>query len=86
MTRRDTIIVAALVNAGLLIVMFVSALKDQTNEGQVASVAQSSNLMSNERVAISEPKKIIGDEVDAALVAKAWASIYPKMTFLMGGK
>ncbi len=67
MNRRDTIIVAALVNAGLLIVMFVSALKDHENEGQIASAAPASNLMSSERVAISEPKKIIGDEVDAAL-------------------
>jgi LysM repeat protein len=67
MNRRDTIIVAALVNAGLLIVMFVSALKDHENEGQIAAATQSSNLMSSERVAISEPKKIIGDEVDAAL-------------------
>jgi peptidoglycan endopeptidase LytF len=67
MNRRDTIIVAALVNAGLLIVMFVSALKDHENESQIVSGTQASTLMNNERVAISEPKKIIGDEVDAAL-------------------
>ena len=67
MTRRDTIIVAALVNAGLLIVMFVSALKDHETEGQLAREAQSSPSMNNEKVASMEPKKIIGDEVDAAL-------------------
>ncbi len=67
MNRRDTIIVAALVNAGLLIVMFVSALKDHETEGQIASTAPAATLKNHEKVAISEPKKIIGDEVDAAL-------------------
>lgn len=47
MSRRDTIIVAALINAGLLIVLFVSALKNQ-EEDFVA--------------AISRPKKIVEEE------------------------
>ncbi len=67
MNRRDTIIVAALVNAGLLIVMFVSALKDHEREGPVALEKAQTDLMTNERIAFNEPKKIIGDEVDAVL-------------------
>lgn len=67
MNRRDTIIVAALINAGLLIVMFVSALKDHGTEGQIATAAPVSILKNHERAATGEPKKIIGDEVDAAL-------------------
>ena len=36
MSRRDTIIVAALVNAGLLIILFVSALKSQDESPKIA--------------------------------------------------
>ena len=67
MSRRDTIIVAALVNAGLLIVLFVSALKNQDEAEPVVSKQNSSDLISSEVVALSVPKKMIGDEVDQVL-------------------
>ena len=67
MSRRDTIIVAALVNAGLLIVLFVSALKNQDEGDQVVLQQKSSSLISNEVVALSTPKSVIGDEVDQVL-------------------
>ena len=64
MTRRDTIIVAALVNAGLLIVLFVSALKNQEEGETVASGKPSSESVQSEVIALSEPKKIV-EEVTA---------------------
>lgn len=66
MNRKDTIIVAALINAGLLIVLFVSALKNE--EGEKISVQkESAPLISREVVATVETKKVIGDEVDLVL-------------------
>ncbi len=66
MSRRDTIIVAALVNAGLLIVLFVSALKSQDEGEQLVSRQASSDLIAREAVA-SSGKKMVGDEVDQVL-------------------
>ncbi len=64
MSRRDTIIVAALVNAGLLIVLFVSALKNQEEGDSVALERPSSELVQTDVAVISEPKKIV-EEVTA---------------------
>ena len=67
MSRRDTIIVAALINAGLLIVLFVSALKNQEEGEKTVLHKESSDFVSNEVIAVAQPKKILGDEVDVVL-------------------
>ncbi len=68
MTRKDTIIAAALVNAGLLIILFVSALK---NEGKIEPIAlekRPSEMPIAEKAFVSEPKKAMGvDEVEEVL-------------------
>jgi hypothetical protein len=67
MTRRDTILVAALINAGLLIVLFVSALKG-TEESEKLVVKKEVPVPVHREIApYSEPKKIAGDEVDLVL-------------------
>ena len=67
MSRRDTIIVAALVNAGLLIVLFVSALKNQEGSEKLVLKKEMPDLANSEVVVRSEPKKMMGDEVEQAL-------------------
>lgn len=68
MTRRDTIIAAALVNAGLLIILFVSALKNEEKTGKIASEKGPSETLVAERVFVSEPKKTMAvDEVEEVL-------------------
>jgi len=77
MSRRDTIIVAVLVNAGLLIILFASALKSNSPEQQLAAAATSaihtsSDTESPESHFKKEPTVAVGtDEVDRAL--KEWA-------------
>jgi peptidoglycan endopeptidase LytF len=68
MSRKDTIIVAVLVNAGLLIVLFASALKSHSNNSEefVANPAPVFKEVSDFAVK-KEPAPVIGDEVDAAL-------------------
>ena len=66
MTRRDTIIVAALVNAGLLVVLFVSALKNEEGREEVAYKSESIQS-SLESSAKTEPKRVVGDEIDQVL-------------------
>lgn len=66
MTRRDTIIVAVLINAGLLIVLFASALKTSTGSEFVAApppMAQEIYDFSSKKESFSRT----GDEVDMAL-------------------
>ncbi len=65
MSRKDTIIVAVLVNAGLLIVLFASALKTSAPENPLVM-----NQENTEAIPVSVAKEIgpvMGDEVDAAL-------------------
>lgn len=67
MTRRDTIIAAVLVNAGLLIVLFASALKSDGSEPTYSSnpndrIEPASSPVLQQEVAISQ-----GDEVDQVL-------------------
>ena len=66
MSRRDTIIVAVLINAGLLIVLFASALKSSSAEDFVAApvpaVEQSAEIAFKK-----ESPSVQGDEVDVAL-------------------
>jgi LysM repeat protein len=67
MSRRDTIIVAALVNAGLLIVLFVSALKNPKDSEPLVVKREVADLIVSEAPIRSEPKKIVGDEVEQVL-------------------
>lgn len=64
MNRRDTIIVAVLINAGLLVVLFVSALKTPSST-EVVQVEKAAPLPPLEKKKPLVPVK--GDEVDKAL-------------------
>jgi peptidoglycan DL-endopeptidase LytF len=66
MTRRDTIIVAALVNAGLLIILFVSALKEEAAQEEIV-IQKEAASPAIEPPFRSEAKKVMGDEVDLVL-------------------
>ncbi len=65
MNRRDVIIIAVLVNAGLLVVLFASALKSGNDQPEISvqkeSVVNTSSMAKND---ISPPR---GDEVDQVL-------------------
>ena len=67
MTRRDTILVAALINAGLLIVLFVSALKNSEDSEKVVVQKNAPPPVARPAPSYSAPKKIAGDEVDLVL-------------------
>jgi peptidoglycan DL-endopeptidase LytF len=67
MSRRDTIIVAVLINAGLLIVLFASALKSNSSSVElvvnpVSSIQETPDLAFKKEAAL-----VSGDEVDVAL-------------------
>lgn len=69
MSRRDTIIIAALLNAGLLVVLFTSALKTDSTIPEVVTV---NPIGPSERIAEiplqKEPQPMLaGDEVDQVL-------------------
>lgn len=66
MSRRDTIIVAALINAGLLVILFVSALKNPSASEAIAQAPDVYSQPMTEAVARTEPK-VLGDEVDQVL-------------------
>lgn len=67
MTRRDTIIAAVLVNAGLLIVLFASALKSDTQEQEYAASAPVRVEPLLEQSASKEVAAVGGDELDLVL-------------------
>ncbi len=70
MSRRDTIIVAVLVNAGLLIVLFASALKTSSPVHEMAAVAPPAPIIQEVQEPVFKkemPAPIVGDEVDVAL-------------------
>ena len=67
MTRRDTIIVAALVNAGLLVILFVSALKTEEGREEISFRKEAPNFVNSEATFRSEAKRVMGDEVDQVL-------------------
>lgn len=68
MSRRDTIIVAVLVNAGLLIVLFASALKTHSSREEMAVAAPNPVMIENPESSFKkETTAVIGDEVDQAL-------------------
>ena len=68
MSRKDTIIVAVLINAGLLIGLFASALKSHSNNSD-EFVANPAPIIKEvpEFAVKKEAAPVIGDEVDAAL-------------------
>jgi peptidoglycan DL-endopeptidase LytF len=66
MSRRDTIIAAVLINAGLLIILFASALK--SSSGQEFSVAAPPPALQAPALAFKKAAPpLAGDEVDRAL-------------------
>jgi LysM repeat protein len=75
MTRKDTIIVAVLINAGLLIVLFATALKSDSRKEEFAAnpppVVQTAPDFSFKK----EIASVVGDEVDVALNQFAQNSI-----------
>src|ERR1700688_2961788 len=77
MSRRDTIIIAVLVNAGLLIVLFASALKSEPSKEEFAQHPVS---IPHDIPDISIQKQTgpqVGDEVDLALTQFAAPSAAP---------
>ncbi|MBS0653414.1 MAG: LysM peptidoglycan-binding domain-containing protein [Verrucomicrobia bacterium] len=77
MTRRDTIIAAVLVNAGLLIVLFASALKSDTQEQEYTASATTRVEPFIEQVPNKEAVAAHGDEVDQVL--KQYANPTPSV-------
>ncbi len=67
MNRRDTIIVAVLINAGLLVVLFASALKSNSPTQEVVLNSQSSAKGTFDLSTKKESSSVIGDEVDQVL-------------------
>jgi peptidoglycan DL-endopeptidase LytF len=66
MSRRDTIIVAVLINAGLLIVLFASALKSSSDTELVVAPPPTIQEMPETAFRKDTPA-VLGDEVDQAL-------------------
>jgi LysM repeat protein len=66
MSRRDTIIIAVIINAGLLIVLFVSALKSHNGSHEIAASSAESLEPVNE-LALRHQAAAQGDEVDQVL-------------------
>lgn len=67
MNRRDIIIIAVLINAGLLIVLFASALKSNP-EAEIVAAPSAVSPPSSELVLKQEkPSSVQGDEVDQVL-------------------
>ncbi|MBM3198385.1 MAG: LysM peptidoglycan-binding domain-containing protein [Chlamydiae bacterium] len=67
MTKKDTIIVTALVNAGVLVILFVSALKNDGGKEEFVLKPKSPDLSVSEVVIHEDTKKVLGDEVDRVL-------------------
>lgn len=67
MSRRDTIIVAVLINAGLLIVLFASALKSNSLGAEYAAAPVQTFQETPDLAFKKEVPAVQGDEVDQAL-------------------
>ncbi len=67
MSRRDTIIVAVLINAGLLIVLFASALKSNSSHEEFVANPRPAVQETLDPVFKKEATPMAGDEVDLAL-------------------
>jgi peptidoglycan DL-endopeptidase LytF len=66
MSRRDIIIIAVLINAGLLVVLFTSALKSDNNDNALAVQAEQVTPMKGQD-AMMPSVPVRGDEVDQVL-------------------
>lgn len=75
MSRRDTIIVAVLINAGLLIVLFASALKSNSLRDEFVAHPTPMVQETPDHVFKKETAPVTGDEVDLALNQFAQNSI-----------
>ena len=82
MSRRDTIIVAALINAGILIILFVSALKNPGASETIATTPEPQSQASFELSTRSESKAVIGDEVDQVLSQYSKQNSQPSSSFI----
>jgi len=68
MTRKDTIMIAVFINAALLIVLFVSAVKnDDESQMAVVTMVEEVSPISLPEPAKPEIKKTQGDEIDQVL-------------------
>jgi LysM repeat protein len=67
MSRRDTIIVAVLINAGLLIVLFASALKSSSPGDEFVAVPKPVSYQAASTPVPGPSSAPLGDEVDVAL-------------------
>jgi peptidoglycan DL-endopeptidase LytF len=70
MSRRDTILFAVLINVGLLVVLFVTAMKPEGEEGMmVASSEQAVEQIAEDVVSteVASEERVVGDEVDQLL-------------------
>lgn len=68
MTRRDTIIAAALVNAGLLVILFVSALKNEDKKEElVLDKGHVNSVILEKEFALESKKSAPVDEVEEVL-------------------
>jgi peptidoglycan endopeptidase LytF len=75
MSRRDTIIVAVLINAGLLIVLFASALKSNSPVDEFVANPTPMIQETSDHAFKKEASPVAGDEVDLALNQFAQSSI-----------
>lgn len=66
MSRRDIIIIAVLINAGLLVVIFTSALKSDNND-HTLTVQTESVVPLKPQNPVASPSPVRGDEVDQVL-------------------
>lgn len=76
MSRRDTVIIAVLINAGLLIVLFATALKTGDKKEELASASPGVSPSVSELPIAADPK-VSGDEVDQVLNQYAVSSTSP---------
>ncbi len=77
MNRRDMIIIAVLINAGLLIVLFASALKSNSAKEELAIAAAAPIPVISELPIRSKPQPVAGDEVDQVLQQFPQVSAHP---------
>ncbi|MBS3904089.1 MAG: LysM peptidoglycan-binding domain-containing protein [Simkania sp.] len=77
MNRRDIIIIAVLINAGLLVVLFTSALKSDRNEPTLAMQTEELLPSSHHATSFAPNQHVRGDEVDQVLSQFAIEPVAP---------
>jgi hypothetical protein len=76
MNRRDVIIIAVLVNAGLLVVLFASALRSGNDHTEIST--QKESTVHNAMVVQNDARAPRGDEVDQVLSQFATVNSAPQ--------